>query len=205
MVHAQTAQTHPFENNFGDRAEINPSGVNVFAYTINQSEQNEPDGGWISGNTYQVNWTIRLDYVNTDIISGNSYILFYLPSPLDAEFPNTNVTKQIVINQTEVSPTNRIGTLSATFTPGNLTSCFFSLKLQFAVYVNGALYITPLRTDAAQEATFLEEISNSGMQSAITAQAPEFPSQLSVLILLIAASTSAALTVALRKRKMVSA
>ncbi len=204
FVRAQTVQTHPFKDDFGDRAEINPAGVNVFAYDISQNEQNEPDGGWISGNSYQVNWTIRLDYVNQDMISGKSYILFYLPSPLDVEFPNANVAKQIITNQTILSPTNKSGSLSATFSPGNLTSYFFSLKLQFAVYINGALYTAPLRTDAGQEATFSEEISNGGTQPAIIAQAPEFPMQLSILALLIAAFASATLTVALRKRKIAS-
>ena len=117
FVRAQTVQTHPFKDDFGDRAEINPAGVNVFAYDISQNEQNEPDGGWISGNSYQVNWTIRLDYVNQDMISGKSYILFYLPSPLDVEFPNANVAKQIITNQTILSPTNKSGSLSATFSP----------------------------------------------------------------------------------------
>jgi hypothetical protein len=91
--------------------------------------QNESNDGWSSGNTYQVNWTIRLDYVNQDILNGSSYILFYLPSPIDT---NPNVTTKAITNQTQLSLTQKTGILSATFTPENTTGYYFSLNLNLS-------------------------------------------------------------------------
>jgi hypothetical protein len=191
-----TVHAYNFRHDFGDTAEINSSGTNVFAYDIGQNMQTEPNGGWITGNTYQVNWTIRLDYVNQDIVNGNSYILFYLPSPLSTE---PACVTQIVINQTQLSLTQKTGTLSAAFTAGNATGYFFGLNLKCALYVNGVIYNGTLRTDVPQDATFSTDVLNNEAPSQTTA-APEFPSMLIVLIV-IALSLSVAIAVIRRNRK----
>ena len=191
-----TVHAYNFRHDFGDTAEINSSGTNVFAYDISQNMQTEPNGGWITGNTYQVNWTIRLDYVNQDIVNGNSYILFYLPSPLNTE---PVCVTQIVINQTRLSLTQETGTLSATFTAGNATGYFFGLNIKCALYVNGVIYNDTLRTDVPQDATFSIDVLNNETSSQSTS-APEFPSLLLVPIV-IALSLSVAIAVIRRNRK----
>jgi hypothetical protein len=207
IVHAQSVQKQTFfTDDYGDTAEINSAGTNVFAYDLSQSLQNEPNGGWISGDTYQVNWTIRLDYIDQDIINGSSYVLFYLPSPLDT---NSNVVTQVITNQTQLSLTQKTGTLSATFKPENATGYYFSLNLRFAVYINGVIAPYHLRTDASQNADISTVISQNTEISPNTlsnenplevAQAPEIPSLAVVTTLLIAVTVFSVVLLMVRKR-----
>ena len=81
VTNAQTPQTKINTRDFGDTAVLNPAGTNIFAYKVVQSVQTEKGGNWISGKTYQCNWTIQLDYVNQEFINDSNYILFYLPTP----------------------------------------------------------------------------------------------------------------------------
>ncbi len=206
MVQTQSSQTQILTHDFGDNAEINSADTNVFAYDVSQSLENEPNGGWVSDNIYQVNWTIRLDYINQDIINGSSYILFFLPSPLDT---NSNVATQAITNQTQLNLTQKTGTLCVTFKPENITGYFFSLNLRFAVYINGVIATNHLRTDASQNAGFSTEISQntefspntlSNENSLEVAQAPEIPSLAVVTTLLIAVFVISLVLLMVRKR-----
>jgi hypothetical protein len=165
VANAQTPQANIYTHDFGDTAVLNSEGTNIFAYKVIQSEQTENYGCWINGETYQCNWTIRLDYVNQEVINGSSYILFYLPTPLDKDplyMPlNPNVTAQPVINQIQLSLTQKNGTLSAVFKPENTTGYFFGLNLRFAVYINGVNSTANLSKGACQEPGFSHTVYNS--------------------------------------------
>ena len=189
------AQTQTLTHDFGETAVVNSAGTNVFAYDVSQTAQCELSGGWICGNTYQFNWTIRLDYVNQDFINGSSYILFYLPSPTDTD---SNVTAQFIANQTQLSLTQKTGTLSATFKPENATGYGYSLNLPFAVYINGVNATYNLRPYTSQDVGFSTDILSNTKTSEVV-QTPEFPS-LPLIIGLFAAVSVGVLIIA-RTRK----
>lgn len=201
VTDAQSPQNEIRTCDYGDTAVLNPAGTNIFAYKVVQSWETEKGGGWISGETYQCNWTIKLDYVNQDFINGTSYIMFYLPTPLGTNLDyiplNPNVATQAINNQTQLSNTQKAGTLTAIFTPENTTSFTFGLGLQFAVYINGVNSTDDLKTGACQSPFFSTEVYSS-TEALEVAQAPEFPSAIAILMLL--AATSVGLLMVKRRR-----
>ena len=54
----------PFDH--GDSRATSLDGKMVFAYDVKETFETEPEGGWVQGCTYLVNWTFRLDYANHD-------------------------------------------------------------------------------------------------------------------------------------------
>jgi len=178
------AQTQMLTHDFGETAIVNSIGTNVFAYSVSQIVECEPNGGWICGNTYRVNWTVRLDYVNEAFINGSSYILFYLPTPSDTD---SNVTVQFIENQTQLNLIEKTGTLSATFKPQNGTGYGYSFNLPFAVYINGVNATANFKPYISQEVGFSTDLLplNNAQRSEVT-KTPEFP--LSMIIALFSIS-----------------
>jgi hypothetical protein len=131
-AYAKTVSTH--DN--GDKAQTTAKGKSVFACDATICIENEPEGGWLPNKTYQVNWTFRLDYVNSEFLNGsNFYIVFSWP-PLENLTPT--IPARTLINQTQLSLAHKTGTISAEFTPTNTTDGFFmNPEFPFAVYVNG--------------------------------------------------------------------
>lgn len=189
------AQTQMLTRDFGETAIVNSAGTNVFAYDVSQTAQCEPNGGWIWGNTYQVNWTVRLDYVNEDCINGSSYILFYLPTPTDTD---SNVMTQFITNQTQLSLSQKTGILSATFTPQNGTGYGYSLNLPFAVYINSVNATDNLRPYTSQDVGFSTDLLNNAHTSEVV-QTPEFPSLFLIIALFAAVSVALLFVVRIRK------
>lgn len=190
MVHAQTIQKQTWTEDCGDLAHVNSAGTNVFAYDVIQSFQTEPNGGgWVGGNTYQANWTLRLDYVDPNILNGSYYIAFYLP-PLDS-LPD--VTVQNLTNQTQLSQAQKTGTLSATFKAGNTTEGFFkNFDFSYKIYLNGVV---------ADSGVFYERcsISTTIVNNQASAEVPEFSSLAASVTLCIAVSIASVVTVQERK------
>jgi hypothetical protein len=182
FVHGQIVQKQTVTQDFGDCAYVNSAGTNVFAYDIIQSFQTEPNGGgWISGSSYQANWTIRLDYVNQTIINRSSYIVLYLPplngSYIERGFPPVNVSQDVTVesstNQTQISLEQKTGTLSATFTVGNNSEGFYqNINFPFTVYSNGKIIYSGTTT---QDCDISSETVRS-QSSFQVSDAPEFPS-----------------------------
>ncbi len=211
FVHGQTAQKQTFTQDFGDCAYVNSAGTNVFAYDIIQSYQTEPNGGgWISGQSYQANWTIRLDYVNQTIINGSSYIVFYLPqlngSYIERGFPPENVSQDVPVeastNQTQLSLEQKTRTLSATFEVENNSEGFYqNINFPFRVYSNGEIIYSG--TTTTHDCDISSEIINSQSPASNHqfSDAPEFPS-LVVLAVFLVLSLFAVTTLAIRKRKV---
>ena len=202
FANGQSPQTQIIPRDFGDTAVLNAEGINMFAYSVNQSLEQEYPGGWINGNIYECNWTVSLDYVNQDFINGSSYILFYLPTPIDTDplyMPiNTNVTAQGAINQIQLNQTQKTGILSATFKPENTDGYYFGLNLRLAVYINGVNSSADLSKGAGENPGFSTEVYNS-TQDLETAYAPEFPSIAIGIFLMVMVSIS---VLVVRKQKL---
>ena len=194
LVHGQTAQKQTFTQDFGDCAYVNSAGTNVFAYDIIQSYQTEPNGGgWLSGQSYQANWTIRLDYFNQSIINDSSYIVFFLPqlngSYIERGFPPENVSQDVPVeastSQTQLSLEQKTGTLSAIFEVENNSEGFYqNINFPFTVYSNGEAIYSGTTT---QGCDISSEIINSQSPASNHqfSDAPEFPSLLIIVPLLL--------------------
>ncbi len=185
VTNAQSSPTQVVSRDFGDIAVLNSEGTNIFAFDVIRSVETEVDGNWVSGNTYNCNWTIRLDYINQGFINGSSYILFYFPTPLDNDpdyMPiNTNVTVKALNNQTQLSLTQKNGTLSATFTPQNTDGYFFGFNLRFVVYINGVNSTAGLGTGSCPSFGFSTEVHSTAEE---LVSAPEFSSTALILVLI---------------------
>jgi hypothetical protein len=190
LVHAQAVQKQTWTEDCGDLAHVNSAGTNVFAYDVIQSFQTEPNGGgWISGDTYQANWTLRLDYVDPNILNDSYYIAFYLP-PLNS-LPD--VTVQNLTNQTQLSQAQKTGTLSATFKAGNTTEGFYkNFDFSYKIYINGAVIDNGVFYERCSISTTIENNQAS-------AEVPEFSSLSAAVTLCIAASVAVLVTVQKRK------
>jgi hypothetical protein len=210
LVRGQTTQKETFTQDFGDCAYVNSAGTNVFAYDIIQSYQTEPNGGgWISGSSYQANWTIRLDYVNQSIVNGSSYIVFYLPqlngSYIERGFPPENVSQEVPVvasnSQTQLSLEQKTGMFSATFEVENNSEGFYqNFNFPFRVYSNGEIIYSGTTN---QDCDISSQIMNSQSPASNHqfSDAPEFPSSLIILSLLLSVFFVAAI---LRHRKFMN-
>ena len=78
---------------------------------IVQTEQND---NWIVNNSYEVDWVIKLTYLNESIYDRDSFsIVCYNPQ----NFLSDNILQNCTIYETAVTPPKDTGTLSAKFTP----------------------------------------------------------------------------------------
>jgi len=207
----QTVQKQTITQDLGDCAFVNSAGTNVFAYDITQSYQIEPNGGgWIIGQSYQANWTIRLDYYNPTIINASSYIVFYLPqlngSYVERGFPPENVSQDVPVeaatNQTQLSFEQKTGTLSATYEVENNSEGFYqNINFPFKVYSNGEIIYS---ATTLQDCDISSQIANS-LSPASNHQfsdAPEFPIVTIPLTAMIAITTLTIVLAAVKKRKV---
>jgi len=200
-----------FTLDFGDCAYVNSAGTNVFAYDITQSYQTEPNGGgWLIGQNYQANWTIRLDYFNQSIINDSSYIVFYLPqlngSTIERGFPPENVSQDVPVeasnSQTQLSLEQKTGTLSATFEVENNSEGFYqNINFPFRVYSNGEIIYSGSTT---QDCDISSQIMNSENPASNHqfSNAPEFPMTAVVLTVMIVVTAMIVVLAAIRKRKV---
>jgi len=196
IVHAQR---QIFITDFGDIAYVDSTKTNVFALDVNQSVETEPNGGgWISGKEYQVNWTIRLDYANPDILKGNTFcIVVSLPSL--SKDPNVVILAST--NKTQVSLAQKNATLSAIFKPGNVSEGFFcNVDLPFVIYIYRTIYDSGVFYQRCNFATTIANRQNS--VEIITA--PEFPSIAIILALIAAVALSIVIRAELNKRSVTS-
>jgi len=157
IVHAQILTKDFGETNFNSS---DYSGHNIFC-TIDVTAiiQTEPNGNWIENNTYQVNWTITMTYVNQSVVNSNDFsIVFYNPENLDL------VPLHVVTSETTVTPQSS-GTLSATFTPESASSNF-TLNSDFAlkVYNNGNIMTS---------GSWLQSFNNSPLSIAVERNQPQ--------------------------------
>jgi hypothetical protein len=109
IVHAETLTKDFGETNFNSS---DYSGYNIFCtIDVTATIQTEANGNWIENNTYQVNWTITITYLNQSIYDNNDFFIdFYNPEN------NDNTILHTVTYETTVTP-QESGTLSATFRP----------------------------------------------------------------------------------------
>ncbi|MGD6852683.1 MAG: hypothetical protein ACQCN6_11555 [Candidatus Bathyarchaeia archaeon] len=129
------AQTKVFTHDHGDRAHTTAEGKSVFACDATVSIETEPKGGWLPNKTYQVNWTLRLDYVNSEFLNDNYYIQLSWPA---LEKLTPTIPAGTIVNQTQLSTSHKTGTISAAFTPTNSSDGFYmNPEFPFAIYVNG--------------------------------------------------------------------
>ena len=136
LIGINVVQAQTLTQDFGVTSINSLNGSKGYSYDVTVNIQTEPNGDWISGNTYQVAWVITLIDVNQANFNDFS-ILFYLPS----EWGNpdfTDFTPQFIINQTQLSLQQKTGTLNMTFTAGNTKEAFqFYFDLMFTVSNNG--------------------------------------------------------------------
>jgi hypothetical protein len=135
IVHAETLTKDFGETNFNSS---DYSGYNIFC-TINviATIQTEANGNWIENNTYQLNWTITITYLNQSLYDNDNFFIdFYNPQN------NDNTILHIVTYETTVNP-QESGTLSATFRPES-GGRNFTLDSAFAlkVYRNEGIITT---------------------------------------------------------------
>jgi len=130
------AQTKVFTHDVGDKAQTTEEGKSVFAVDATISMETEPEGGWLPNKTYHVNWTLRLDYVNSEILNGSNFYILYAWPPLETLTPT--IPAEAIVNETKLSLAHKTGTISAAFTPTNTSEGFFmNPDFPFAIYVNG--------------------------------------------------------------------
>ncbi|MGD6805485.1 MAG: hypothetical protein ACQCN4_00790 [Candidatus Bathyarchaeia archaeon] len=130
------AQTTVFTHDVGDKAQTTKEGKSVFACDATISMETEPQGGWLPNKTYHVNWTLRLDYVNSEILNGSNFYILYSWPPLETITPT--IPAETIVNETRLSLAYKTGTISAAFTPTNTSDGFFmNPDFPFVVYVNG--------------------------------------------------------------------
>jgi hypothetical protein len=130
------AQTTVSTYDHGDKAQTTADGKSVFACDATISIETEPQGGWLPNKTYQVNWTLRLDYVNSQFLNSSNFYILFSWAPLGNVTPT--IPAEAVVNQTQLSLAHKVGVISAAFTPTNASDGFFmNPEFPFAVYVNG--------------------------------------------------------------------
>ncbi|MCW4044261.1 MAG: hypothetical protein NWE94_01940 [Candidatus Bathyarchaeota archaeon] len=130
------AQTEVYTYNHGDKAHLTAAGGRaVFACSAIISFEAESKGGWLPNKTYIVNWTLRLDYVNSEFLNGsNFYILFSWPL---LETLTPTIPAETMVNQTQLSLVHKNGTISAAFTPTSTSDGFYmNPEFPFAIYVD---------------------------------------------------------------------
>ena len=129
------AQTEIFTGNTGDKAHLTTDGKSVFACSATIGIETEKGGGWLPNKTYQVNWTLRLDYANREFLNGsNFYIIFSWP-PLEQLTPT--IPAEAIVNKTRLSLEHKTGIISAVFTPTNTSDGFYmNPEFLFAIYVD---------------------------------------------------------------------
>ena len=64
LIQGTFAEATTFTREFRDMEQSFSSTNKMFSFSVIATIQTEPDGSWFIGNTYQVNYTIQLTYVN---------------------------------------------------------------------------------------------------------------------------------------------
>jgi hypothetical protein len=130
IAHAQT-----LTNDFGTtNLTMDNSGHNILC-TINVSTsiQTEPNGKWIANNTYEVNWTISITYLNQSLYDPNNFwIICNNPENIIQNAVGQNVTTP----QTTATPHMK-GELIMIFKPSIPANFTLDSSFSFAVFYKG--------------------------------------------------------------------
>jgi hypothetical protein len=115
---------------FGETNFNAPQGGIFWTMQVTAIIQTEGDTNWIANNTYEVNWTITITYLNQSMYNGNGF-------SLDCYNPENpiydTVLQHTVTYETTVTPQHS-GTLSMTFRPES-APMDFKLASSFALKV----------------------------------------------------------------------
>jgi hypothetical protein len=130
------AQTEVFTYEDGVRSQAFAGGRAVFFGDTSLNMENEQGGGWQSGKTYQVNWTLTLESLTPGYLNGTDFYIVVSWPPLESITPT--IPAKAIVNQTTLSLEHKMGTISAAFTPTNTSNGFYmNPDFPFTVYVNG--------------------------------------------------------------------
>jgi hypothetical protein len=84
-----------------------------WSFNVTMTVQTEQNGNWIVNNTYEVDWGMKLTYLNESIYDRDSFsIVCYDPQ----NYLSDNIRQNCTIYETTVTPDDS-GTLSMKFTP----------------------------------------------------------------------------------------
>ena len=201
LVNAQTQITTCDQ---GDFRQTDPKGNLIFAYDVQESFETEPLGGWINGNTYHLNWTIRLDYINPVFLNDSNYFIqFSLPKQID-NCPGLQI--QADNNQTLLNAAHKAGTLNATYKPSNLTSYYSVVKIPFTVLINGAMLQNDWSTGIwQQESGFSTNVMNNQVTPKPATSSLAFPTVPAIIVAIAISLVSVAFIGLRRFKKMIEA
>jgi hypothetical protein len=201
------AQTTVSTYDHGDKAQTTADGKSVFACDATISIETEPQGGWLPNKTYQVNWTLRLDYVNSQVLNGSNFYIQFSWPPLENVTPT--IPADAVLNQTRLSLAHKVGVISGAFTPTNTSDGFFmNPEFPFAVYVNGEVLTDDWASgiwygDGATSTNLIGNDATPQPTMPLLTTDSEFPTLTVTAIVAIAALLAVSALVIVRKRKAI--
>jgi hypothetical protein len=97
---------------FGQNVTIN---TKIFSYGVKMSVETEPNGEWVIGNSYEIQWKISLIYLNSDLYKNQSDFYAYFSNPSVEKYGNLKA----VINETYMK-IGQDGLLTGKCTPDRL-------------------------------------------------------------------------------------